>query len=137
MSRNKTILLLSIGIIICGGIFYGYQMYNAPVATLKNVKSDITIQASDLLKLYKENESTANTAYLDKIIAVTGEIDKVESQDGISIYLKTEDPLSQVICQLDNSYTQIDYSSGDNITIKGLCTGYLMDVILVNSTIIN
>lgn len=115
---------------------YAFYMYNKPVESLKSEKPAFSMSASQLLEDYEQNENDANTKYLDKVIEVKGEIDKIENANGkTSIYLATDNMMSSVICELDNA-ENLTVEKGDIITVKGLCSGYLMDVVLVRSLII-
>ena len=49
----------------------------------------------------------------------------------MSIYLDTSNDLSNIIFQLEKLDTSIE--EGQEVTLKGICTGYLMDVVLVRS----
>jgi hypothetical protein len=66
------------------------------------------------------------------IVVVTGTISSVsEDSVGISVYLKQRDATSGVICSFDK--TTLNRSAVDTgllVSIKGICTGYLMDVVM-------
>jgi len=122
--------LVFIGIIF-GTFVYLYTFRKADLSVTSQ-KADIEIKAYDLLQKFTDNEELANKAYLDKIIAVTGVIDKItEDSTSVSIYLKNPEDMSGVMCGFNKS--TIDKSSlkvGETALIKGICTGYLMDVVL-------
>jgi len=95
-------------------------------------KAEVEISATDLLEKFESNEAAANTAYLGKVIIVAGTIDNItEDSTNVSVNLKNPDDISGVMCGFNKS--SIDRSSlkvGGNVRIKGICTGYLMDVVL-------
>ena len=101
---------------------------------------DISLTADKIMDDFFSDESKANKRYLDKIIEVSGIISelKVVKVKGI-ITLKTTQDFGNVLCHLseDTSQDIQTLSEGQRITLKGVCTGYLMDVILVKSEIIN
>jgi DNA/RNA endonuclease YhcR with UshA esterase domain len=131
-----------IGILILGslGAFVAYKMYNKPHVNVKEASADIAISANKILEDFSTDEITANTKYLEKIIEVKGVISdtKIEKEKGI-ITLKTNDDFGSVLCHLSAAATKqmSALKEGQTITVKGICTGYLMDVILVKSEIIN
>ena len=138
MNKKKIILgILVVGIV---GAFFGYKMYNKPHVNVVNESADITISANKILADFSGDEIAANTKYLEKIIEVKGEISetKIEKGKGI-ITLKTNDDFGSVICHLSESSTEIinTLKEGQMVTLKGICTGYLMDVIIIKSEIIN
>ena len=90
---------------------------------------------SELLEAFEGDEYLANKKYLDKIIEVKGNISKIE--DHKSIYIDTENPLSSIIFEMEEGQDITSLKVGDVITIKGLCTGYLMDVVMVRSILID
>lgn len=127
--------LFSFGLIGLVGIGFGIYMYNKPHKDIKKITADFKIEANQLLAEFEENESAANTKYLDKLIEVKGIVREVSSNDegNISVILESENPLSGVICQLDNLATHENksFEPGEKVAFKGLCTGMLMDVVLV------
>jgi DNA/RNA endonuclease YhcR with UshA esterase domain len=137
MKLKKIILgILVLGII---GSFVAYKMYNKPHVNVAEASSDITISADKILNDFSTDETTAHAKYLEKIIEVKGVISeiKTEKEKGI-ITLKTNDDFGSVICHLSaESTTAIStLKEGETVTLKGICTGYLMDVILIKSEII-
>jgi hypothetical protein len=138
MKLKKIIIGLLVLAII--GVFVAYKMYNKPHIDVADASADITILANTILNDFSSDENAANTKYLEKIVAVKGEISeaKIEKEKGI-VTLKTNDDFGSVICHLSHESTKkvAELKEGETITIKGICTGYLMDVILVKSEIIN
>ena len=130
----KKVLLVLLALAALGaGI--GFYMFNKPLTSTQSMKTDYKIQSNALLTDFEENEVEANAKYLDKVIEMTGEIDKVEIKDEkTSVYLATDNPLSSIIFQLEQPLE--DLSEGQVVTLKGICTGYLMDVVLVRAVLI-
>jgi DNA/RNA endonuclease YhcR with UshA esterase domain len=138
MNKKKIItIILGIGII---SLFIAYQIYNKPHVNVLDVKSDIIITADKIIDDFSSDETKANRSYLDKIIKVSGTISelKLEKQKGI-ITLKTNHDFGSVLCHLSDQATQkINLLKvGQTIILKGICTGFLMDVILIKSEIVN
>jgi DNA/RNA endonuclease YhcR with UshA esterase domain len=131
-----------IGILVLGmlGAFVAYKMYNKPHVNVAEASTDISISAEKILADFSADEITANSKYLEKIIEVKGVVSElnIEKEKGI-ITLKTRDDFGSVLCHLSEEATK-EMSvliEGQTITVKGICTGYLMDVILIKSEIIN
>ena len=73
----KKVLLVLLALSALGaGI--GFYMFNKPLTSTQSMKTDHKIQSNALLTAFEENEVEANAKYLDKVIEMTGEIDKVE-----------------------------------------------------------
>jgi hypothetical protein len=90
-----------------------------------------------LLQAFESNEDSANGMYLDKIILVTGMVGSVTQDSiGYSVYLKDNNAISGVMCSFDRTaFDPALIKVGSNVSIKGFCTGYLMDVVLTKCSI--
>ena len=138
MNRKKIILVF----IILGtvGGFLGYKMYNKPHIDVLKSSTEISVSANKILDEFYSDETAANKKYLEKIVAIKGEISeiKIEREKGI-ITLKTNDNFGSILCHLSTEATKKmgTLKNGETVSIKGICTGFLMDVILVKSEIIN
>lgn len=133
-------IIVAIVILGIAGAFIAYKMYNKPHVNITETSSDITITANKILEDFSSDETTANLKYLEKIIEVEGIVSevKIEKEKGI-ITLKTNDDFGSVICHLSDESTQkiSSIAAGNSLKLKGICTGYLMDVIIVKAEIIN
>jgi DNA/RNA endonuclease YhcR with UshA esterase domain len=132
MKLKKIIIRILILVII--GAFVAYKMYNKPHVNVANSKSDISLTADKILNDFSSDENSSNSKYLEKIIEVKGVISEIniEKEKGI-ITLKTNDDFGSVLCHLSEAATKkmSALQEGKSITVKGICTGFLMDVILV------
>ena len=131
---KKWLLVALILIII--GMIVGLYMYNKGPRQLKNEKTELSISATELFNSFSENETEANSKFLDKVVEVSGEIKAITSDGTKGIVLETGDMLSSVICEMDDEVSLEGLRVGNQVIIKGQCTGYLMDVILVKSIIV-
>ncbi len=132
--KKIVIAILFIGAIGAG---VGYYMYNKPVASLENKRPDIEVAAAKLITDYETDEKAANDIYLGKVVQVSGKIADITSEEGkMKIHLETENPISVVTCEMEDSSKTGSLKTGDDIILKGLCSGYLSDVILVQSNIV-
>jgi len=131
MSKAKYIVVGFI-VIIAAAAAYGYKEYHRKPADLSNENAVAKLSAANLINEFDENESGANKKYLGKVIEVTGPITAIENQLDtlINISLGAGDDLHKVSCQIDPRHLAEakKYDSGSVITLKGSCTGFLMDV---------
>lgn len=115
-------------------LFYINYLFNKPHRDIKAEKAEL-VSAVELYKQYSENEESANKRWLDKTLQVNGLIkEKTNNQSEIPVLmLDTEDPMGNISCTVDIS--QKDKADklkvGEKVTVKGLCTGMLADVVLV------
>ena len=132
--RKIILFILVLGIIGAG---IGYYMYNKPVASLENKKPEVEVTALQLVHHYEADEKLADESYLGKLLQVSGKVVDITLEDGKKkISLETSNPLSLVICELEAGTETGALKAGDEVKIKGKCTGYLSDVILVQSSIV-
>lgn len=114
------------------GIAVGLYLFNKPLDSIDSMTTDYQLASHELLASFEENEASANILYLDKVIEVNGIVLKTTQENGkTSVYLSTNNELSNVILQLEQEDERIQ--AGSEATFKGICTGYLMDVVLVRA----
>ncbi len=140
MKKNTKIflLLLVLGGIVGGSI--GMYLWFKPVPGIESLETELTIPANDLFLAYEADENSANEAYLNKVIEVTGLVREVKTNEAgfPVVVLETDDMMFGVICEFE-SKTPLpkDVQVGALITIKGLCNGKLLDVVLNRCLFIN
>lgn len=135
MTIKKYVLIaLLLLVALTAGI--GWYQYNKPQQAVADLHAE-TVTAETLYKNFTTNETSANKAYLNKALQVTGKVLEVKQnqQQQTQVILATGDPMFGIACTLDHPHGTIQ--PGDNVTIKGICTGYLNDVILIKSLLLN
>ena len=129
---SKRIFLITFLIILCSAGIYIYKEYNRKPARLNNLPAVVNINADTLISQFALNEAEANKKYLGKVISVKGFINKIDNQQDTLLTILLGDSLlsSSVSCLMDSSYIKLKkvFTPGVQIIIKGICTGYLMDV---------
>ena len=133
--------LLGIGLLLALlGLGVGYFMYNKPHQNMDKAKVDVALEASELFTAFETNEAEANEKYLDKIIKVSGTVKEVSTDDegNISVTLESGSEMFGVVCQMDDltKHAKTNFEPGEQITFKGVCTGMLMDVVLVRCVVV-
>ena len=120
------------------GLGVGLYLYNKQDKNLRNEKPDFIITSTDLQRAFEEDEAASIARYVNKIIEVTGTIESVKAGEGniTSVILKTGSGLSSVICTLSSNADPAALVSGNEVVIRGECSGFLMDVLLNNCVII-
>jgi len=125
------ILVIAILILLGAGIYF-YKEFNRKAADVSNVEPAASLTAIVLVDSYESNEASANKLYLGKTIQVTGAIAEINNQQDtlVNVFIGDDNSMHKVSCLLDNYYLASvrNFSVGQQITIRGVCTGYLMDV---------
>jgi hypothetical protein len=128
--------LLSAFIIMITGGFVGYKMWNKPHRNVEEAKA-ITVTAGQLANGYETNEPESNSQYLDKILEVTGEVTEVsKNQKGEQVISLKGTDMAGIICTLEGT-ASAEIKPASKITLRGICTGFLTDVVLVRCKIKN
>jgi len=127
-NKRKTILTI-LAIIILAGAGIVVYIWNKPARDVTKEKG-IQITASAIFDSFSNNEPSANTQFLNKAIEVTGTVSDVKKNQAgnIVVYLKSDDPIYGVNCTFKQDPGII--TKGSTITFKGICTGYLSDVVI-------
>ncbi|HEX2975069.1 MAG TPA: hypothetical protein VHO68_03955 [Bacteroidales bacterium] len=130
--------LLVLLIFVLSGICAAVYMFYLEEADSAVLKPDYVITAEDLQKEFLDNEGSASEKYVNKIVEVKGRISSIEPGEGssINISLDTGTEISEVICTLSSGNIPLKLKTGDVVTIRGRCSGYLMDVLLNNCAVI-
>ena len=136
----KKVVLLVLVIVIAAVGFYAYKEYNRTNQDLKNSKADFTLEATALIAAFEKDSSSANKQYVDKLIAVTGHVKSIDAQGNpVVIALGERGQMSSVQCSMDSTYAT-EYKAikeGDQLTIKGICTGGRTEDLFGTDVILN
>lgn len=129
----KKKIMLAAGLIFLLAGFAGYKIWNKPHQDIAAAESFMTISAIDLLKAFQDDETEANARFLNKVLTINGVIRQVKmNKDLPTLDLNTSDDLASVICNFDPfaEHTTLDFMVGQQIRVKGKCSGMLNDVII-------
>ncbi len=125
----KRILWILLGIAFLAGA-YGVYLYNKPHAKMEKARVDEQVEAQALYAAFETDEAAANTRFLGKVVAVTGQVSEVTPTDdgGLKVTLSAGD--FGVSCELDplTQHARTSFTAGETVTFKGNCTGYNLSV---------
>jgi hypothetical protein len=128
------IALFVVLFIAVSAILAALIMYNKKHPDTAKAKPDFVVTAASLQKEFEDNETSASARYINKILEVSGTIATIAQADSsnLNISLKTGNDMSSVICTLHERADNLKFIPGDEITLRGECSGFLMDVLLNN-----
>jgi hypothetical protein len=134
--RRKYLLIA--GIVWLVLFLFGLYIYFKPHSSVAHTSPDLKIEAVELYNQFQQDEVAANKKYLDKVIEVKGRVNEVQhNSSGTSIQLDAGPNAGGINCSFTGSESGIPLpSKGSLITIKGRCSGYLMDVNLVDCALV-
>lgn len=92
-----------------------------------------TLRADQLINEYETDEADANKLYLGKVVTVTGVVSSITNDDLNRLTIEFEcQSVGTVIATLcKNESTRANIQIGETLSIKGECSGYTFDVILI------
>lgn len=129
-------LIVPLAVIIIGGIIAMSYVFRVPENSVKNEKASYAVTSDELYTSFEENEATANDKFLGKVIEVTGEVSSIEKTETgqLVILLSCSSPMGGVRCTFESKQDEVvkKLSPGTACTIKGKCSGILMEVVLDN-----
>ena len=128
---KKKLLLLALILVLIAAVAAFYQ-FNKTHPDLHAEKAKYNLTAQELALSFTENEETSTKKYSDAIIGIEGEVSSIENQGDtlFTVYLLGEG-LSSVACEMNSKAEADGIKEGEVVKIKGICSGYLLDVILV------
>lgn len=136
----KTLIKVLGGIVIISLIAY-LVVTNLPQANIKSKDAVETISASALYEAYSNNEKQANNKYTGKVVQLSGEIDEIYEDENNApvIVLRSDsgDLVSVITLEPSEEKKIASYNEGDQITVKALCSGKLMEVTLNKGLIVD
>lgn len=136
--RKMTKLIYAIAVVAISALGGYYYVFVYSKTHHRNVQSEkgIVIVADSLSAQFQANEKEANSKYLNKAIQVTGIIVSIDkNQEGkITVIIGRADSFSNVSVTLIST-TPLTQKVGETITIKGVCTGALSDVIITEGVV--
>ncbi len=132
----KKLLVIVLVIATIGGAVTFY-LYNKPHRDVASEEAAHTLTADALFDAFDADEVGANALYLDKVVEVTGEVAEV-TENGAGqavITLTAANAMMGGVSATMQQPGKVSVIPGQTATVKCRCTGYLMDVILINCTV--
>ncbi len=134
----KIFFIVSLLLIVVAGIITWKWVFKEQDKTVGSSHSDFILPASELVKDFETDENKADDKYLNKIITVSGTIDsETINENEITVILKNRGETAGVSCNFDKTTVEKNMlKNGKTITVKGVCTGFLMDAVLTRCALI-
>jgi hypothetical protein len=132
-TKNKIIIAITLIAAIAFIVYYYVFVYSIQHRRQVQSETGIVITSDSLVAKYQADEKLANSLYLNKAVVVTGVILSIDkNQEGkTTLVLGRSDSFSNVSVTMIST-APITQKVGESITIKGLCTGALSDVVITD-----
>ena len=135
-TKNKIIIAIALIAAIAFGVYYYVFVYSSQHRRQVQSETGIVITSDSLVAKYQADENLANSLYLNKAVVVTGVLLSIDkNQEGkTTLVIGRSDSFSNVSVTMIST-APITQKVGESITIKGLCTGALSDVVITDGVV--
>jgi uncharacterized UPF0160 family protein len=135
-TKNKIIIIIALITAIAFSAYYYIFIYSSNNHRQVQSETAIAITSDSLVAKYQADEKLANSLYLNKAVAVTGNLLSIDkNQEGkTTLVIGRSESFSNVSVTM-SSDAPITKKVGAPITIKGLCTGALSDVVITDAAV--
>lgn len=135
MSLRKVIFFV-IGILLACVIGYSIHKILRPHQNVSGTDASARISAAELYNQFINSEAEANKKWIGRVIEVKGVVSSItETGNFASIQLNVND--GGINCSFLKTDLDKKINKGDTVTIKGKCTGFLMDVNFVDCVLVS
>lgn len=136
MKPKKKLFYTILVILLLVNIYaYVVPLFKSSERNLENVPSEIALNSNQLVNSYLENEKNANFLYTGKIIEIIGFVEDVSFlNERNTVLLYTDNKKYGILCDVNNAQIEKVKSlkKHQKIKVKGICKGFLKDVVLLN-----
>lgn len=135
--KKSVLYILLIGLAI--GVGVGYYQFTKTHENTADLEAVAQLSSTQLFTEFSDNEKIASERYIGKIIEVRGSIYSIGegSNDDLEILLEADGEMFGVACNVPKDDVSLALNEGQEITVKGECSGILSDVILIRCIIKN
>jgi hypothetical protein len=134
----RNFFIITVLVVLVAGLFVWKWVFKEQDKSVISKTADMVVQADVLVRDFEADENKANIKYLNKVLVVNGSIDsKTMNDKEITVVLKNKGDVAGVSCSFDQSTIgPSTFETGKAIRVKGVCTGFLLDVVLVRCALI-
>lgn len=103
----------------------GYLLWNKPHKNVRDAAAAAKVAATDLYNLFITDSLKAKNLYIEKIVLVWGQVEKISVNQQLQdiILLKTGVSGAYINCTMENKTEGV--REHESVSIKGICSGYI------------
>ncbi len=131
--KIKYIILLVL-VLAAIGAGVGLKMFFKPHADIRKMDTVFKVEATGLLDEFIKDENAASAKYSEKVLEISGNlVAKTKLPNGTNLLI-LENEMEGISCQLDSNWSAANQTviqaleTGNPVTVKGICKGYLMEL---------
>jgi hypothetical protein len=133
--KNNIIYIFIALLLLVNGYYYVVPYFTNSNKNLELVAYEASINSNDLIDSFLLSEAETNKLYSGKIIEVSGFVKEVTFLNNRNtVILYSQHKTSGVICDIHPSQIEKvkNLKEHQKIVVKGICKGFLKDVVLLN-----
>jgi hypothetical protein len=131
MKKIKVIIviLIVVGLVVAG---IGKYFIDKKTVGLEHSKVDFTISCDSIFNEFTTDKTKATQKYLGKTVLLNGIVSSVEKDgNNVSVMYRTLGGQGNVVCRMDSlDAPKLKAAEGQNLRLKGECTGYEDDLLV-------
>ncbi len=135
----KKKIFLALVLTVLGAAAFGFYLFNKPHQSIASDKPDFQLKSAAIIGEFETDENSANKKFNGKVIEVTGVVSEKtkDAQGKLNVTLQGED-IAGIGCVFEPAAQAkaATLSEGQEVKIKGVCTGILMDVVMVDCVVV-
>lgn len=135
IKRTKILIFLMAVLLVVVMFNTVIKAFNKPQIDVKKAETELRINSNELIHSFISDETKADSSFVERVIEVEGIVEKITfKNEKTSIILQTQIDSSNIICEMrDDDYDRLAVlKEGEEVIVKGVCKGFLMDVIILN-----
>lgn len=127
--------VISIIIVLSIGIYAYVNFTSLHTINVSEISSFDEVQSKSLIETFLIDEEKADKTYVNKVIEITGIVKEVSFLNNRNtLILQGDNDGPGIICDMNpgqlTAITKI--RKGERVRVKGICKGFLKDVIILN-----
>lgn len=136
MKIKVVLSVFLVGLFLAAGVWYYVFVCAKNHHRSAADETCIVVSAGNIVKEYQANEAASNTKYLNKALQISGLVSEVKKDQigNTTVTIKSEDPFASVFCTLTDKETALPVV-GKQVSVKGICTGFLSDVVIADAVL--
>ncbi|HRP32490.1 MAG TPA: hypothetical protein PKV73_11385 [Agriterribacter sp.] len=133
---KKIIIFFGVVVLCLGVAWYWYSM---PRRGVLHKTAEVSVPASELYDVYQSDEAEANQRFLDKIMEVDGTVEEIIWVGSDVVIMLGVGAAGGISCRFSpgTEMKNTEFKKGMKVLIKGKCTGFNIDVNLVDCVIVS
>lgn len=136
---KKTIFIL--GLIFLTGLFYFcYNAYNRADKNIKDIPVDLKVSSSFLITEFVLDTKKAESLYSNKLLQISGKVKEITFLNNRNtLILQGQTEFESILCEIQITEEEKlkKLKKDQEVILKGICKGFLKDVIVLNCLLVD